>query len=113
MTVRINELTAYEPDALIYCGTKLPPSAVEVPSPVVVVEVLSPSTRHIDLAAKLADYFRLPSILHYLIVDPLKPRIVHHARSERETIVTRILTSGKIQLDPPGVEFDVADVYSR
>ena len=58
MTVRIDDVTAYEPDALVYCGTKLPPSAVEVPNPVIVVEVLSPSTRHIDLSAKLADYFR-------------------------------------------------------
>ena len=59
MTVRIDESTAYEPDALVYCGTKLPPSAIEVANPVIVVEVLSPSTRHIDLSAKLADYFPL------------------------------------------------------
>ena len=69
-----------EPDALVYCGTKLSPSAIEVPHPVVVVEVLSPSTRHIDLSAKLADYFRLASVAHYLIVDSEKPRIIHHAR---------------------------------
>jgi Uma2 family endonuclease len=62
MTVRIDDLTAYEPDALVYCGTKLPSSALEVPNPIVVVEILSPSTRHIDLSAKLVDYFRLPSI---------------------------------------------------
>jgi Uma2 family endonuclease len=59
MTVRIDETTAYEPDALVYCGPKLAPSAVEVPSPVVIVEVLSPSTRRIDASAKLAGYFRL------------------------------------------------------
>ena len=53
MTVRINDLTAYEPGALVYCGTKLAPRAIEVANPVIVVEVLSPSTRHVDLAAKL------------------------------------------------------------
>ena len=36
----------------------------------IVVEVLSPSTRHIDASKKLAGYFRLPSVAHYLIVDP-------------------------------------------
>jgi hypothetical protein len=41
MTVRIDDATAYEPDALVYCGSKLSPLAVEVPDPVVVVEVLS------------------------------------------------------------------------
>jgi Uma2 family endonuclease len=112
MTVRINDATAYEPDALVYCGTKLAPNAIEVPNPVIVVEVLSPSTRHIDLSIKLADYFRLSSIAHYLIVDPEKPRIVHHARATGDAILTRIVSEGTIILDPPGIEFAVAVVYS-
>jgi Uma2 family endonuclease len=112
MTVRINDFTAYEPDALVYCGSKLAPAAVEVANPVIVVEVLSSSTRHIDLSAKLVDYFRLPSIAHYLIVDPEKPRIIHHARATGDTILTRIVTEGHIALDPPGVEIAVADVYA-
>jgi Uma2 family endonuclease len=112
MTVRINDVTAYEPDALVYCGAKIAPSAIEVPNPIIVVEVLSPSTRHIDLSAKLADYFRLPSIMHYLIVDPAKPRIVHHARAAGDTILTRIVSEGHIVLDPPGLEFAMADIYS-
>jgi Uma2 family endonuclease len=112
MTVRINEVTAYEPDALVYCGVKLASTAIEVPNPVIVVEVLSPSTRHIDLAAKLADYFRLPSVAHYLIVDPQKPRIVHHERGADETILTRIVSEGRIKLAPPGLEIAMADVYA-
>src|SRR5689334_8796694 len=40
MTVRIDETTAYEPDALVYCGSKLPSKSIEVPNPVIVVEVL-------------------------------------------------------------------------
>jgi Uma2 family endonuclease len=111
MTVRIDDTTAYEPDALVYCGKKLLPSAVEVPNPVVVVEVLSPSTRHIDLSAKLADYFRLPSIAHYLIVDPEKPRIIHHARAIDDSILTRIVNDGTIRLDPPGLELAMPDIY--
>jgi Uma2 family endonuclease len=112
MTVRINDSTAYEPDAVVYCGSKLASTAIEVPDPVIVVEVLSPSTRHIDLAVKLADYFRLRSVAHYLIVDPEKPRIVHHARSTNETILTRIVSEGIIALDPPGLEIAVADIYA-
>src|SRR5262249_54062575 len=112
MTVRVGDVTAYEPDALVYCGTKLQPSAIEVPNPVIVVEVLSPSTRHIDLSAKLADYFRLPSVAHYLIVDPEKPRIIHHARGAADTILTRIVTEGSISLDPPGLEIALAEIYS-
>ncbi|MEZ5890439.1 MAG: Uma2 family endonuclease [Xanthobacteraceae bacterium] len=86
---------------MVYCGAKVAPSAVEVPNPVIVVEVLSPSTRDIDLSVKLADYFRVPSVAHYLIVDPEKPRR-HPSRPKRKrTILTRIVTAGDIVLDPP------------
>ena len=75
-------------------------------------KLLSPSTRHIDLAAKLADYFRLPSIAHYLIVDPHRPRIVHHARRTDDTILTRIVNDGTIELEPPGLKIAVAEIYA-
>ena len=61
MTVRIDAGTAYEPDASVYCGAKLPPSALEVTDPVIVVEVLSPSTQHIDSGVKLPGYFGSPA----------------------------------------------------
>jgi Uma2 family endonuclease len=112
MTVRIDDLTAYEPDASVYCGAKLPASAMEVTNPIVVVEVLSPSTQHIDLSAKLAGYFRLPSVVHYLIVDPDQPLIIHHARSSADSILTRIVRHGTLVLDPPGLELALADLYS-
>jgi Uma2 family endonuclease len=112
MTVRIDNTTVYEPDAVVYCGSKLSALTVEVPNPVIVVEVLSRSTRHIDLSAKLADYFRVTSIADYLIVDPERPRIVHHARATGDTILTRIVSEGRIQLDPPGLDIAIADIYA-
>jgi Uma2 family endonuclease len=111
MTVRIDETTAYEPEALVYCGKKLPPSEIEVPEPVIVVEVLSPSSRQVDLAIKLAGYFLLPSLAHYLIVDPTRSLILHHSRSG-DAILTRVVTEGAIALDPPRLELALADVYA-
>ena len=57
MTERIDETTAYEPDALVYCGTKLASSDIEVPAPIIVVEVLSPSTRRIDALGQTCRLF--------------------------------------------------------
>jgi Uma2 family endonuclease len=112
-TVRVDDDTAYEPDALVYCGPRQPPRALEVPNPIILVEVLSPSTRHIDASAKLGGYFRLPSVMHYLIVDPLNPLVLHHARAAgSETILTHIVTEGAITLDPPGLTLMVAEVYA-
>ena len=103
--------TAFEPDALVYCGQKAPATTLEVPNPMIVVEVLSPSSRRIDLTHKLAGYFRLPSVMHYLIVDPTQPSIVHHARGTDDMILTRVVTGGSIALDPPGIELALGDIY--
>jgi Uma2 family endonuclease len=111
MTVRINDSTAHEPDALVYCGLKLPADALEVPNPIIVVEVLSPSTRRIDASLKLAGYFRVPSVAHYLIVDPDQPLIIHHARESQDTILTHIVREGTVKLDPPGLELVLSEVY--
>jgi Uma2 family endonuclease len=111
MTVRVDDATAHEPDALVYCGQRLEPSALEVPNPVIVVEVLSPSTRHVDAQIKLAGYFRLQSVMHYLVVDPDKPLVIHHARASDDAIVTRIVTDGSIKLEPPGIELRIAELY--
>jgi Uma2 family endonuclease len=84
---------------------------VEISNPVILVEVLSPSTRRVDVAHKLAGYFRLPSVMHYLIIDPTQPSIVHHARGPGDAITTRIVSEGTIALDPPGLALAVEDIY--
>ncbi len=111
MTVRIDAHTAHEPDTLVYCGEELPDSAMEVPNPVIVVEVLSPSTRQIDASAKLAGYFRVPSVQHYLIVDPDRRFVIHHARGADDVLATRVVHEGSITLAPPGIEVAVADFF--
>lgn len=111
MTVRIDETTAYEPDALIYSGPRLPQSAVEVRNPVVVVEIVSAFTRQFDASIKLAGYFRLPSVAHYLIVDAGEPSILHYSRGADREIRTRVVTEGVIRLDPPGLQIALADIY--
>jgi Uma2 family endonuclease len=112
MTARIDQTTAYEPDAVVYSGDKIARSAIEVPNPLIVVEVLSSSMRQVDVSIKLAGYFRLPSVAHYLIVDPSEPMIVHHARGAGGDIITRVVTEGTIALDPPGLDLAVEDIYA-
>jgi hypothetical protein len=73
--------------------------------------VLSPSSRHIDLAVKLAGYFLLPSLAHYLIVDPTRSLILHHSRTG-DAILTRIVTEGAVALDPPGMDLALSEVYA-
>ena len=111
LTLRIDADTVYEPDAMVRCGPPLPGDATEVSDPVIVVEVVSPSSRGIDRAAKLVRYFTLPSVRHYLIVDIEGRVVLHHRREESGEIGTRFLTEGALALDPPGIEIAVADIF--
>lgn len=111
MTVKIDEDTAYEPDAVVHCGGRLADDALIVPEPMIVVEVLSPSTRARDAGAKLDDYFRLPSVRHYLLVKTERPTVIHHRRADDGAIATRIVTTGPLDLDPPGLTIDLERIY--
>ena len=111
VAVKIGSATVYEPDALVYCGPELPGSALLVEKPILVVEVLSPSTGSSDKSRKLIGYFGLPSVIHYLIVDPEEPHVIHHQRVAGGEIRTRILNGGVIRLDPPGLEIAFRQIY--
>ncbi len=111
MTIKIDEHTAYEPDAVVHCDGTLPDDAIIVQAPVIVVEVLSPTTKAHDAGAKLADYFRLPSLRHYLLVRTERPTVIHHRRGDSDVIETRVVTAGALQLDPPGITLDLDRIY--
>jgi Uma2 family endonuclease len=110
--VRISRHVMHGPDALVYCGPKLPDDALEVPNPVILVEVLSPSTRRFDATVKRDGYFSLPSVRHYLIVDPKGPPIIIHSRQPDWTILKSELYEGTLALSPPGIEVGMAEMFA-
>ena len=85
--------------------------SLEIPNPVIVVEVLSPSTATMDATTKLRGYFEVPSIQHYLIVDPEGQTITHHKRGAA-AIETRVLVEGALTLEPPGLGINLADIFA-
>lgn len=112
-SVRLSSSKLVEPDVLVYCGEKVPRDVLEVPNPIIVVEVLSPSTGTMDMGAKLQGYFALPSVHHYLIVDPDRPLLIHHKRGSGDAIETRIAAGPRLRLDPPGLDLDLAEILAR
>ena len=106
MTVRIDEHTGYEPDALVYCGPRLARGSIIVPNPLIIVEVLSPATAHTDSSAKLVGYFKRQSVMHYLVLDPDARSVTHHMRDR----LPEVLTAGRLRLDPPGLDLTVEEL---
>ena len=106
VSVRIDDRSNVEPDVTVVCGREVDLDAIAVPEPVIVVEVLSPGSIGTDKNRKLIAYFRVPSIQHYLIVDPIGRKVIHHRRADDE-IATRIIGEGEVALEPPGVSVAV------
>lgn len=109
-TVVIDKTTAREPDAAVQCGTTFDLNSMVLDAPVIVVEVVSPSSEQEDNTAKFVEYFSLASVRHYLIIHPVKRVIIHHSRNEAGALASRIVTSGPIHLNPPGFSVDAEEM---
>lgn len=103
-----------EPDMLVYVGPKVPRNALVVPEPIIICEVLSPSTAKHDTSAKLEGYFALPSIQHYIVADPDNPMLIVHSRIPDGTLSTRLMSdpAATLHLDPPGLAVSLAEVLA-
>jgi Uma2 family endonuclease len=113
MTVRITKDFAFEPDALVAPLPEPQRTDLEIANPVIVVEVLSPSTAKRDRTDKLAGYIKVPSIEHYLIVDPEEHEVTWYHRAAGGAFAPPIsVREGASELDPPGITLAIAEIFA-
>jgi Uma2 family endonuclease len=98
------------PDVVVNCGD-VDPDASLVPDPVIVVEIVSARSEDRDVHTKLTEYFTIESVTHYLIIYPEKKVVVHHRRmAQPARVETAFISSGEIDLSPPGLQVKVSDL---
>jgi Uma2 family endonuclease len=102
-----------EPDASVQLGDAVDPDVMILDSPCIVVEVLSPSSVATDTVDKLEEYFSVPSIRHYLIVNNAKRSVTHHSLSDDASIKTVIYHDGTIDFLPFGFSVDVVEFFGE
>jgi Uma2 family endonuclease len=110
MTVVIDNEHSREPDAAVQCGVAVNLDSTVLEAPLIVVEISSPSSERDDCGDKLVEYFSVATIRHYLIVNPIKKVVVHHARNDAGEIATHIASTGEIGLTPPGIAVPVIEL---
>ncbi|MFH5806710.1 Uma2 family endonuclease [Alienimonas sp. DA493] len=87
MRLRVADGRFRYPDVML---TPRPPEMLDgeqdtVTNPLVLVEVLSPTTEAVDRGAKLEEYRTIPSLTDYLLVSQEEPSVDHYTRlSETE-----------------------------
>jgi Uma2 family endonuclease len=104
--------TVRYPDGVVTCS---PASGLSrlVPDPVVVFEVISPTSGHIDRIVKLREYAAVDSIRRYVIVESSSIGLTVH---ERETAgqkwtVTSVMAGDPLSLPEIGIEMAASELY--
>jgi Uma2 family endonuclease len=103
--------TFYEADIVVSCTPVTPGTAV-IPDPVVVIEVLSPSTVEHDRGGKLFDYRRIPSVQEIALVASEQRHVEIWRRRGAKWEVEDLIGDAALKLEAVGVEIPFAALYA-
>jgi Uma2 family endonuclease len=98
LKLRADDETYYYPDVFVACDEN-PESSYYREKPVLVIEVLSPSTRQIDRREKLKVYRQIPSLNEYAIIEQDKVHIELHRRQANGSWITQFYSDSHPELD--------------
>lgn len=101
------------PDVSVSCG-KLDDRAQQLSDPRMVVEVLSPSTRGIDLVRKLEEYKSVPGLAYILLVEPDEPHALLWRREAAGWALEEVQgLDGGFDLPEIGADITMVELYDR
>jgi Uma2 family endonuclease len=103
------------PDVVVDPATDAPRDLTAI-APILIAEVLSPSTERVDLGDKAAEYLRLRSLAVYLVFaqDELKAWVWLRGPddfSPRPQVLTA--PDDVVRISPLGIDLPLAEIYAR
>jgi Uma2 family endonuclease len=104
------------PDVMVLCGK---PAFIDahpdtVTNPILVIEVLSPSTEGYDRGRKFESYRAIPSLREYVTVAQDKIHVEIHTRQPDDTWLLRdVRDSGPVKLQSIEVELQLSGIYTK
>lgn len=115
MKIRVRlarETRFYYPDLSVVCRSN-PGDALFQDEPVVLVEVVSQSTRRVDEGEKKEAYLGIPSLQAYLLVEQSSPAVVVHRRGLEGGFVREVHTGleSVVSLPEIGTSLALAELY--
>jgi Uma2 family endonuclease len=100
------------PDVTVTCSPIDGRSDI-LPNPVVVFEVLSPSTAAVDRLTKNAEYAATPSIQRYVMLEQVRIGATVFARDGDRWIGTVLLDDATLSMPEIGVDLALRDLYAN
>jgi Uma2 family endonuclease len=107
--------TFYIADLAVSCRPHRFEDGPATPDPILIVEILSPSTQDLDRHRKVADYREIPSVLEILLVQQTAMYCEVHRRIESGRWLHDILRGpdARLALDSVGLDLPLADLYAN
>jgi Uma2 family endonuclease len=102
--------TYYQADLAITCAP-IRPDTWATPDPVVIIEVLSPTTMIKDCGIKLTDYRRIWSVKEVVLIHSEDKRVELFRRSAEAWIVIDLEVTDRITLESVGFDIPVEALY--
>ncbi|MFM2318389.1 MAG: hypothetical protein RLZZ215_1010 [Pseudomonadota bacterium] len=106
-----NKQFAYYPDIMVACGANEGDPYVRT-NPLLLVEVLSPSTRRTDLTEKRMNYSYIPSLLEYVVVHQDNPHVQIYRR-RKAWQVEHFFAGDEFSLESIGLVMRVEQIYRK
>ena len=106
----------FYPDVVVVCGEPEFEDAVfdTLLNPILIVEVLSPSTERRDRGEKFTRYKHLASLQEYLLVSQDKVWVEHHRRHGTQWVLSHYRAREDVlSLPSIGCELPLRDIYAR
>ncbi len=107
----------YYPDLSVVCGTSLYRNGNKhvITNPLVVVEVLSPSTEPKDRGEKFIRYLQIETLRSYLLVAQTEARVELFERGENGNWIYSMVTGLENALEIPslGVTLALSEIYDQ
>ena len=98
------------PDGFVTC-TPGDNASTMVSDPVVIFEVLSPSTAASDRIVKAREYQAMPSVQRYVMFEQDRPGATVYARSGDTWILEILIVDSVLALPEIGVSLPLAEIY--
>lgn len=102
-------------DCSVVCGTPRYVDGENLANPLVIIEVLSPSTEAYDRGKKFQAYQLIESLREYVLVSQDCRRVEHFSKQDDGTWNLRIASGdgGQLVIERLGVVISLGELYSR
>jgi Uma2 family endonuclease len=109
--VKVGTSAYYYPDIVMTCS-ELPQNEYVCPEPLLLIEVLSPSTEQIDRREKLLAYQRISSVKEYVIVAQDQVLLEVYRWQQDGELEHETLTDGDdLRLTSTGADLPLSEIY--